>query len=226
MVTTLYDKYDKKLIPALPQACFKGRIVVVLSEQEANAAVDYLMQQQILGFDTETRPTFKKGESRKVALLQVSTHDTCFLFRLNVIGMPQCIIRLLENTQIPIVGLSVHDDIHSLQKRETFTPGWFIDIQNIVGELGIKDRSLQKLFANMFGEKIAKREQLTNWEKDVLTDKQKTYAATDAWACIMLYEKLKDLKNTGRYDLVVTETEDEKTEVKDTADNTDNGYEI
>ena len=215
MVRTLYDKYDKKLISALPQACFKGKVIVVLSEQEANAAVDYLLHQQILGFDTETRPTFKKGESRKVALLQVATHDICFLFRLNIIGMPDCIIRLLENTQVPIVGLSVHDDIHSLQKRQSFTPGKFIDIQNMVGELGIKDRSLQKLYANLFGEKITKREQLTNWEKDVLTDKQKTYAATDAWTCIMLYEKVQELMCSGDYKLIITEAEETKTETNE-----------
>ena len=204
----IYDKFDKKLIATLPQALFGGKIVVVLSEMEAEAAVDYLLGQPILGFDTETRPTFKKGESRDVALLQVSTHDVCFLFRLNIIGLPSCVIRLLENKKVPIIGLSVHDDLHSLQKRSAFTPGCFLDIQDMVGDLGIQDRALQKLYANIFGEKITKREQLTNWEKDVLTDRQKLYAATDAWACIRLYEEVARLKAEGDYYLVVTEKEE------------------
>lgn len=220
MGITLYDKYDKKRIASLPQATFGGKIVVILSEREAEAAVDFLLKQPLLGFDTETRPTFKKGESRKVALLQVATHDICFLFRLNIIGMPPCVIRLLENTRVPIIGLSVHDDLHSLQKRASFSPGCFVDIQDMVGKLGIKDLSLQKLYANIFGKKITKREQLTNWEKDVLTDKQKTYAATDAWACIMLYEKLNELKTTGSYRLVVTEEETPIAAANDKNDNT------
>lgn len=201
MPKKLYAKYDKSRIKDLPVTSFPGRIIVILTAGEAAKAVDYLLSQSLLGVDTETRPSFKRGERHKVALLQVATKDTCFLFRLCRIGMPPAVIRLLEDTQVPKVGLSWHDDILSLHKRADFTPGFFIDIQNHVGEIGIDDRSLQKLYANFFGRKISKTQQLSNWDADILTDKQKLYAATDAWACIMLYEELMRLEQTKDYTL-------------------------
>ena len=205
MSKVLYNKFDKKRIGELPSAAFGGRIVVVLSEPEANRAVDYLLTKSILGIDTETRPSFKRGCNHDVALLQVSAEDICFLFRLNLIGMPPSVIRLLEDTTVPKVGLSLHDDIRMLHGRMAFTPGNFIDLQDVVGEFGIEDRSLQKLYANLFGGRIVKRQQLSNWEALVLNDKQKLYAATDAWACIKIYQELKRLKETGDYQLVEEE---------------------
>lgn len=203
MEKIIYSKFDKSDIVALPRAVFDGRIFVINTEAEAEKAVAYLLGQDILGVDTETRPYFKKGQRHNVALLQVSTHDTCFLFRLNLIGMPPAIIRLLEDINIPKIGLSLHDDILSLHKRADFTPGNFIDLQQHVGELGVKDLSLQKLYANFFHQKISKTVRLSNWETDVLSDSQKTYAATDAWACIKIYEELMRLERTGDYKLVV-----------------------
>ena len=148
-----------------------------------------------------------------MALLQVATHDTCFLFRLNIIGLTPALIRLLEDTTVTKIGLSWHDDLNSLRRIGTFTPGSFVDIQDHVRELGIEDLSLQKLYANLFGQFISKSQQLTNWERDVLTDKQKQYAATDAWACIQLYEELERLKQTHDYELItVAEDENHTTE--------------
>lgn len=203
MEKIIYSKFDKSDIVALPRAVFDGRIFVINTEAEAEKAVAYLLGHDILGVDTETRPSFKKGQRHNVALLQVSTHDTCFLFRLNLIGMPPAIIRLLEDINVPKIGLSLHDDILSLHKRADFTPGNFIDLQQHVGELGVKDLSLQKLYANFFHQKISKTVRLSNWETDVLSDSQKTYAATDAWACIKIYEELMRLERTGDYKLVV-----------------------
>lgn len=203
MEKIIYSKFDKSDIVALPRAVFDGRIFVINTEAEAEKAVAYLLGQDILGVDTETRPSFKKGQRHNVALLQVSTHDTCFLFRLNLIGMPPAIIRLLEDINVPKIGLSLHDDMLSLHKRADFTPGNFIDLQQHVGELGVKDLSLQKLYANFFHQKISKTVRLSNWETDVLSDSQKTYAATDAWACIKIYEELIRLERTGDYKLVV-----------------------
>ncbi len=160
MITKLYNKFDKKSIPDLPRVTFQGKIVVVLSEAEANKAVDYLLSADILGIDSETRPVFKKGQHHKVALLQVSTRDICFLFRLNLIGMPPCIIRLLEDTTVLKVGLSLHDDFMMLHQRANFKKGRFIDLQDIVSQFGIEDLSLQKLYANLFHERITKRQQL------------------------------------------------------------------
>ncbi len=199
---TIFKKFDKKRITALPVVQFQGKIVVVISAGEAERAVDYLLSQPILGVDTETRPSFKKGQIHQVALLQVSTHDTCFLFRLNYLGMAPAVVRLLEDEQVPKVGLSWHDDILQLHKRGNFKPGNFIDLQKHVGEIGVEDRSLQKLYANFFGKKISKSQQLSNWENDVLQERQKIYAATDAWACIQLYEELQRLERTRDFRLV------------------------
>lgn len=203
MKKLILNKFDKKKIPTLPRITFTGRIVVVLTESVAEKAVDYLLAQDILGIDTETRPSFTKGRSYKVALLQVSTRDTCFLFRLNHLGMSPSIVRFLEDTTVPKIGLSLHDDINALHKRGDFTPGWFIDLQHEVKNIGIEDMSLAKLYANMFGMRISKREQLSNWEADVLSDKQKTYASTDAWVCINLFEEYLRLKDTGDYELEI-----------------------
>lgn len=204
MTKIIYNKFDKKKIGELPRVLFEGKIVVVLSVSEADKAVKYLLSRDILGIDTETRPMFHKGEHHKVALLQVSDHDTCFLFRLNRIGMPRSIISFLEDTTVPKIGLSLNDDILMLHQRANFKKGNFIDLQDHVKELGIEDLSLQKLYANIFHQRISKREQLSNWENDVLTEPQKRYAATDAWACINLYEEMRRLKESGDYELVNT----------------------
>jgi ribonuclease D len=202
MKKTIYNKYDKTKIVDLPRALFEGRMVVVLSESEAQKAVDYLLSQPLLGVDTETRPSFRKGCANKVSLLQVSSHDICFLFRLNLLGLSPSVKRLLEDVMVPKIGLSWHDDLHMLFQLGDFQPGLFLDLQQLVREIGVEDLSLQKLYANFFGQRISKRERLTNWEADVLKDKQKQYAATDAWACIMLYEELLRLKETGDYELI------------------------
>ena len=207
MKKIIHNKYDKTLIGALPRVLFEGRVVVVLSEHEAEKAVNFLLTQPLLGIDTETRPTFRKGPMHQVALLQVSTHDVCFLFRLNSLGLSPAVKRFLEDTTVPKVGLSLTDDLHQLHRLGDFTAGYFIDLQDHVREVGVEDMSLQKLYANFFGQKISKRQQLTNWEADVLTEQQKGYAATDAWACLMLYEELMRLEETHDYELIEVKSE-------------------
>ena len=207
MKKTIYSKYDKTKIGTLPRVVFEGRIVVVITKEEADKAVKYLLAQPILGIDTETRPSFKKGHVNQVALLQVASHDVCFLFRLNLIGMPASVIKLLEDTTVPKIGLSLHDDLMMLGKRSSFERGNFIDLQDKAREIGVEDMSLQKLFANFFGQRISKRDQLSNWEADVLSEKQKIYAATDAWTCILLYEELMRLEQTGDYELIKVEND-------------------
>ena len=194
---TIVDKYDKNLLADLPRVLFSGRVEVIVSERNAEREVKFLLKQPILGFDTETRPSFHKGKQYMVSLLQVSTPDICFLFRLNRIDLPDCLIKLLEDTKITKVALSWHDDLHGLMARRKFEPGSFIDLQNIAAEMGIKDQSLQKLYANIFGKKISKGQQLSNWEADNLTEAQMLYAATDAWACIELYKEMKKMQEEG-----------------------------
>ena len=205
MSKIIYDKFDKKSITKLPKVEFQGKIQVVITEKETERAVDYLLSCDLLGVDTETRPSFKKGKQNVVALLQVANDDICFLFRLNLLGLSKPIIRFLEDTTVPKVGLSLHDDMLSLSKRGDFTPGNFIDLQDHMTELGIQDLSLQKLFANIFHQKISKAQQLSNWEADILSDKQKKYAATDAWACIMLYREYQRMMVAKDYELIITE---------------------
>ncbi len=207
MKKILYNKYEKAWIAELPSIVFEGPIRVIFSQQEAENAVDYLLAQPILGIDTETKPSFKKGHTNMVSLLQVSTLEQCFLFRINRLGMPKCIIKFLEDDTVLKVGLSLHDDILSLQRRANFTPGLFIDLQDHMKELGIEDLSLQKIYANFFHEKISKNQRLTNWDIDVFTERQKRYAATDAWACIKIYNEYLQLKATGDYELLIVPEE-------------------
>jgi len=209
MLKTIYNKYDKSLISSLPVAQFQGKIIVILTKGEAERAVRYLLSQPILGFDTETRPSFKKGHQHKVSLLQVSTPEICFLFRLNYTGLTDALVQLLEDDTVLKIGLSWHDDINALHKLKEFKAGHFVDIQDLVREIGIEDMSLQKLFANLFGQKISKRQQLSNWEADVLLDKQKAYAATDAWACIEIYNEIIRLKESKDYNLIIKEENNE-----------------
>lgn len=203
MKKKIYNKFPKADIASLPVVNFEGRIVVVVSEREAERAVRFLLSQPILGVDTETRPSFRRGDMHQVALLQVSGRDICFLFRLNYLGNSPAVCQLLEDKNVPKVGLSLRDDMMQLHRLMDFEEGLFIDLQNHVREIGVEDMSLQKLYANFFGQKISKRQQLTNWEHDVLSEKQKLYAATDAWSCIMLYEELERLEQSGDYELII-----------------------
>ena len=202
----IYDKYDKQKITGLPIAEFSGHIIVITSKRDTDRAVDYLLTQPILGLDTETRPTFKKGKHNKVALLQVSTESECFLFRLNKIGvLTDSLVRLLKDDQIIRVGLSLKDDFRVLCERKKFTPGRFVEIQQEVKALGVQDMSLQKLYANLLGGHIVKAQQLSNWEASQLTEKQQRYAATDAWSCIQLYKEIKKL--IANEDFILEKTE-------------------
>lgn len=185
---------EKSAISTMPTVAFEGRIITIDTVDAAEKAVKALWNEKIVGIDTETRPSFRKGVHYTVSLLQIATADTCFLIRLNRVGMPEPLIKLLERKEITKVGLSLHDDYQALSKRHKFNAGGFLDLQKHVGNYGIEEMSLQKIFAIVFGKRISKSQQLTNWENDILTDKQKLYAATDAWACLEIYNRLKQTK--------------------------------
>lgn len=213
---TIFTKIDKKRISGLPRITFPGKIVTISRPEDTETAIDYLLSQDILGVDTETRPSFKKGKRYEVSLLQVSTHDTCFLFRLHLTGMTPSIIRLLEDNRVPKVGLSWHDDLLQLHRRIDFKPGNFVELQEIAKAFGIQDSSLQKLYANLFHYKISKTQRLSNWEAHELKEQQCLYAATDAWCCINLYEEFVSLRNSKDYELEIVE--DTSSEVAEVAD--------
>lgn len=171
----------------MPLATFGGDITVVDTPDAARHAVSVLMQEPIIGFDTETKPSFKKGHVNKVALMQLSTANHCFLFRINILGITDEMAALLENENITKIGLSIHDDFHVMHRSSRVEPRGFIDLQNFVKQYHIQDISLQKIYAIIFGEKISKNQRLTNWEAPTLTPQQQKYAAIDAWACLRIY---------------------------------------
>ncbi len=181
---------SKEELNTLPKEDFKGKIVVVENSEQVKQAFEVLNQQTVVGLDTETKPAFKKGVFHKVALLQISTDDICFLFRLNKIGFPQPLIDFFSNKKIIKIGLSLKDDLRSLNKRKKINPQNFIDIQSIIKEYGVLELGLQKIYAILFGKKISKKERLSNWENGKLTEKQKKYAAIDAWSVLKIYQKL------------------------------------
>ena len=201
------NKITKTEIAEMPKVQFQGRIFVVYTEADTDKAVEYLKSQPMVGVDTETRPSFKRGKTHKVALLQIATSDTCFLFRLNRIGMPESLQDFLMGDTLKI-GLSLKDDFTMLRRREDVhaEEGNWIELQDYVSRFGIEDRSLQKIYANLFGEKISKSQRLSNWEAETLSESQMKYAATDAWACVEIYNCLAEMEQTGDYELIKVET--------------------
>ena len=203
----------KAEIATMPKVLFEGRIFVIFTEDDAAKAVEYLKGHAVVGVDTETRPSFKRGVTHKVALLQIATQDTCFLFRLNHLGMPQVLQDFLMSDTLKI-GLSLKDDFMMLRRRKNVNAeeGNWIELQDYVGRFGIEDRSLQKIYANLFGQKISKSQRLSNWEADSLTEGQMRYAATDAWACVQIYNCLAEMERTGDYEVVKVVEEEISTE--------------
>ena len=195
----LFVKTEKDFVTNLPRFVFNGGIKVIQRIEDVTQAVEQLSSSEILGIDTETRPSFRKGTIHKVALLQVANEDLCCLFQLSCFGFAPDLIHLLSNKEIKKVGLSLKDDFFMLSKRHKFDPQNCVDLQDYVKEMGIKDMSLQKLFANVFHQRISKSAQLSNWEAPIYTQSQKLYAATDAYACLKLYKELKRLKETNDY---------------------------
>ncbi len=169
---------------------FDGEIVVVETVRDLLRACEVLSAQKIIGFDTETRPSFTSGMMNKVALLQLSTDDVCFLIRLNKVPLDKALIAILQNENIAKVGAAVQNDIAALNALRHFKARSFIDLQNEVGRFGIEDRSLRKLSGIIIGKKVSKAQRLSNWEAQTLTPQQQQYAATDAWVCIELLRRL------------------------------------
>ena len=169
---------------------FDGEIVVVDTVRDLLRACEVLSAQKIIGFDTETRPSFTSGMVNKVALLQLSTDDVCFLIRLNKVPLDKALIAILQSENIAKVGAAVQNDIAALNALRHFKARGFIDLQNEVGRFGIEDRSLRKLSGIIIGKKVSKAQRLSNWEAQTLTPQQQQYAATDAWVCIELLRRL------------------------------------
>ena len=177
-------------VAALEAVHFDGRIEVVETADALAKACKDLAKQKIIGFDTETRPSFTAGVTNKVALLQLSTEECCYLIRLNKLPLTREIVAILSSKTIIKIGADVRNDISALNKLHRFTAEGFIDLQNEVGKYGIEDKSLRKISGIVLGKKVSKAQRLSNWAAKQLTPQQQMYAATDAWVCIEIYNRL------------------------------------
>lgn len=200
-------KPDPKYLPAtisneetalLPAARFPGEIVVVDEPQAVRAACAELAAEPVIGFDTETRPSFRPGICNRVALLQLSTPKRCFLFRLCRIPLERDIIRILENREILKIGAAVSGDLTALHALRHFREKGFVDLQNMVGEWGIEEKSLRKMSAIVLRHRVSKAQRLSNWEAATLTPQQQMYAATDAWICIRIFKRLSHMTKPSK----------------------------
>ena len=178
----------------LPLYQFDGGIFIIDTFEKLDYYFPLLENQEILGFDTETKPSFKKGKNNPVSLLQITTKNEAFLIRINRIGLPEEIKKILADPGVKKIGLAIKDDIKILKDINNFEPNGFIDLQDYVEDFGIEAKSLKKITAIVLNKRISKSQQVSNWERNELTDAQKTYAATDAWACLKIYKKLNQIK--------------------------------
>ncbi|MFW6389173.1 MAG: 3'-5' exonuclease [Marinilabiliaceae bacterium] len=186
---------SKEDIKDLPLKQFEGRITVVEDPEKVREVVEKLKQQnKIIGFDTETKPAFKKGVSHQVALLQLSTEEEAFLFRLNLTGIKGALTDLLSDSEILKVGVGIRDDLRGLRELNSFTPAGFVELQDVAPDYGIDVLSLKNLAGLLLGIRISKRQRLSNWEAVQLTEGQISYAATDAWVALQIYNKLTSME--------------------------------
>ncbi|MFC2089271.1 3'-5' exonuclease [Bacteroidota bacterium] len=182
---------DKEAINKLEVRHFAGDIRLIEDAVSCRSAMEEIQRYSALGFDTETKPAFKKGKQNIIALIQISNHTTAWLFRTNLIGIPPELKAILENDRILKIGAGLHDDMRGMRKLANFAPGGFLDLQKYVEAFNIESKSLKKIAAIVLGYKISKSQQMSNWEAESLTLQQQQYAATDAWVCLEIYNKLR-----------------------------------
>ncbi|MFI3261288.1 MAG: 3'-5' exonuclease [Rikenellaceae bacterium] len=185
-------------VNALESIQFEGEIFVVQTEAEQKEAAEYLKSQSVLGFDTENKPTFTKGVPDKISLVQISSKERAYLFRVNKMPLSREVLLVLQSRRITKVGLAIDDDIKRITKvNQKFYPRSFVDLQKIVGGYGIKELGLKKISAIVLNGKISKAQRLSNWNAKTLTEAQMRYAATDAWVCAEIYNILKQNKQNS-----------------------------
>lgn len=183
----------KEAVNELPIQRYEGKIAIIANEEQAKEAIQEIARAPVIGFDTETKPAFRKGEYNSVSLLQIATEDIVYLFRLNLIGFPTALATIFENPSIIKTGISIRDDIKEMTKIRDFEPRNILELNTVAKELEIRHAGVRRLAAIFLGVRISKAQQTTNWEREVLTPQQLVYAATDAWVCLEIYKKLEDL---------------------------------
>lgn len=177
-------------INALPLHAFEGPVSVIQDPQELSHVFKEVSKHKLVGFDTETKPVFVKGQRHFVALMQIALPDRVFLIRIKFTGVTPELIAFLEDDKILKVGVGVRDDIKALQILKKFTAAGFVELADMARNAGLEVESVKKLTALLLGFRISKSAQTSNWEADRLDSKQVSYAATDAWVCLNIYRKL------------------------------------
>ncbi len=181
---------DKEELMKLPLKAFPGTIYVIDSMAGLQKYLPVLKKEKVLGFDTETRPSFKKGMINQISLVQIATPFHAFLFRISALNLPDNLIELFEDDSIIKVGAALHDDLIDLKKIRDFQAGGFLDLQKYVEAFGIESKGVAKLAGIVLGFRISKNQQLSNWDAKKLNEAQKAYAAMDAWVCLKIYQEL------------------------------------
>lgn len=180
----------KEKLQHLPLTRFGGEIVVVDEPGQLSEVLNSCRKQSCMGFDTEKKPTFQRGQYHPTALIQLSTLDTAYLIRVNKVGFPPTLVQLMADPNLIKVGISILDDIKALQKISNFKPAGFLELNDVAGEVGVEDRGVKKLAGIFLEARISKNQQTSNWENEELTPSQQLYAATDAWVCMEIYDRL------------------------------------
>lgn len=181
---------SKEEINLLPVRSWEGAVHLVRSLEQAEAAIERLAGEKLLGFDTETRPAFRKGQKFRPSLLQLAAATEVFLFQLQHIGLPEGVMAILGDSTIIKTGVALAQDLSSLQGLRSFTPRGFVDLGPMARQRGFRNQGLRGLAAAVCGFRITKSARTTNWANDILTAQQIRYAATDAWVGRELHQRL------------------------------------
>ena len=189
---TFQEYVTPEEVNALPLTYYEGKIVLIDEPEKVNEAVKEINKYPVIGFDTETKPTFVKGQFYHISLIQLAIPDKVFLFRINHTGFTKPLIDLFSNKKILKIGVGLRDDLTGLQKIKDFNPAGFEEIHKYVIELGVRNTGLRKLAAILMKVRISKGQQTSNWENTILTKNQQSYAATDAWVCLEMYNLLEE----------------------------------
>lgn len=198
MNIVLEKKIDSDEINKLPQYFFEGEIKIINKPEEIESAINEIKKANIVGFDTETKPSFRKHESNLPCLIQIAANESVYLFRINKCGFSDSFDEIFSNKNILKVGVGIRDDIKNLNKIRKFTPNSFLDLQNYAERFEIEEKSFSKLMAIIFKVKISKRQRVTNWASEELSQPQINYAATDAWGALKMFEKLHFLESSEK----------------------------
>ena len=186
------NEITREEVEGLELIQYEGPIQLIETTGQFYREIDRIEKHALLGFDTETKPSFKKGRVHPTSLIQLATSRQSWIIRVSRIGYPERLLRLLSSGEVLKVGLGLNDDLRRLRSDFNFEPAGFLDLQQYVEAFRIDEKGLKKLTAIVLGRRISKSQQVSNWDADFLTEAQLRYAATDAWICLQIYHALRN----------------------------------